>query len=194
MMTPTLFSRVSRPLAALSLAAVMSFGTIACDDQAEKNRQAEAARVDAEKKAAEATAEAETKAANLQAAAQQGANTILAKGEEKAADAKQDAKEAVVDAKVSLEKARIDAKTEGTEKLASIEKDIVDVRQKIDKKLPKAEAAAVAQDLTAKTDEAKKQIRALETATSTELEGAKNAVKVSLDALSQAVAKAKDRV
>jgi hypothetical protein len=192
-MTHTLFSR---PLAALSLVATltMSVGVVGCNDQAEKNRQAEAARIDAEKKAAEATAEAETKAATLQAAAQQGANTILAKGEEKAADAKQDAQEATADAKVSLEKARIDAKSDGLEKLASIEKDIVDVRQKMDKKLPKAEAAAVTKDLTTKTDEAKKQIRALESASSAELAGAKEAVKTSLDALAQAVSKAKDRV
>lgn len=186
---------MTNPLIARSLvAAALTVCLGACNDPSEKNRQAEEARVSAEAKARAATEEAEKKAANLQAMSDTEAARIREKGAEKANEAKAEAQGAAVDAQASLQKAKVAAKEKSLGKLASLEKDLADVRAKVDKKLPKPEAAKVTQELTTKTADVRKRIGDLDNTTSTELEAAKDAVKNSLDALEAAIDNAKTRV
>ena len=167
----------------------------ACNSPEDKMKEAETARIEADKKVAEVAADTSKKAAEInQKAADETARLAAAGG--KKVDAIDDAaNKKVAEATDVLVKARADLREATAKKLDGLDKEVVELRAKLEKKTSKAEANKVIDDLKARSEAVRKSnVADLEAATAATFEVVKRAIEARIADLDKAIADVKKRV
>jgi hypothetical protein len=166
----------------------------ACNSPEDKMKEAEAARQEADKKVAEATAETNRKAAEVQKNAADDTARIALEGAKKIDAADSAANKKVVEASDALVKARAEVRDATAKKLESLDKDVIDLRAKLDKKLSKVESDKVMQDLKARSEAVRKNTAAdLESSTAGTFDLVKKTIEVRIADFEKAIADARKR-
>lgn len=180
-------------LRALSIGVAMTLA--ACNSPEDKMKEAEAARMEADKKVAEVTAETNRKAAEVQKKAADETARIAQEGAKKVDAADEAASKKIAEAGDSLMKARAELRDATSKKLESLDKDVVELRAKLEKKTSRAEAEKVMLDLKTQSDAVRKSNAAdIENSTASSFESVKKSIEGRLADLDRAIAAVKKRV
>jgi hypothetical protein len=178
---------------ALLIGAAMTLA--ACTSPEDKMKEAEAARIEADKKVAEVMADTNKKAAEVAKKAADDTARLANEGAKKVDAADDVANAKVAEASAALLKARDDLRDATTKKLDSLDKDVVELRAKLEKKTSKAESDKVIADLKARSEAVRKSNAAdLQTSTASTFEIVKKTIEGRIADLDKAVADVKKRV
>ena len=139
-----------------ALLAGIALTAVACNSPEAKMKEAEAARQEADKKVAEVNADTNRKAADVQNKAADDTARIALEGAKKIDAADDAANKKIVEASDSLMKARAELRDSTAKKLETLDKEVIDLRAKLDKKLSKADSDKVIQDLKARSEMVRK--------------------------------------
>jgi hypothetical protein len=179
----------------LFAAATVTLAVMGCSSPEDKMREAEQARIEADKKVAQATQDANQKAAEIQKKAADDTARVALEGAKKIDAADSAANQKVADATDAFLKARADVQSAAAKKLESLDKDVIDLRAKLEKKVSKTEADKVIADLKAKSEAVRKSNEAdLASSTAASFDLVKKTIDARLSDLDQAIADVKKRV
>ncbi len=166
----------------------------ACNSPEDKMKEAEAARIEADKKIAEVAADTNKKAAEVQQKAADDTAKLAQDGAKKIDAVDAVAEKKMAEAGDALMKARADLRDATTKKLDTLDKDVVELRAKLEKKTSKAESDKVIADLKARSEAARKSNAAdIDAATTTTFETVKKTIERRMADLDQAVTDVKKR-
>ena len=163
----------------------------ACSSPQSMAKDADAAQHDANEKKAYASEEARLEGEEAQRKADAEKAESAREGAQKGDAAQGDANKARAEAQTSLVKARAEAKEENEKKLTALDKQSADLKPKLVRKFSQAGSATLVNDLTARSEAARKSIDALGTATADTLEPVKNTVSQRLNDYENALNEAK---
>ncbi len=181
-------------LNARALLAGLALTVAACNSPEDKMREAEAARQEADKKVAEVTAETNRKAAEVQKKAADDTARIAMDGAKKVDAADDAANKKIVEASDSLMKARAEVRDATAKKLEILDKDVIDLRAKLEKKLSKVDAEKVMADLKARSELVRKNNAAdLESSTAGTFDLVKKTIEARIADFDKAIADARKR-
>jgi hypothetical protein len=167
----------------------------ACNSPQDKMKEAEAARIEADKKVAEVTAETSRKAAEVQHKAAEETARIAQEGAKKIDAVDDVASKKIAEASDALMKARTDLRDTTAKKLENLDKDVVELRAKLEKKISKAESDKVMADLKTRSELVRKSIAAdLDAATPDSFASVKKTIEIRIADLDKAIADVKKRV
>jgi len=166
----------------------------ACSSPQSMAKDADAAQHDADEKKAYASEEVRLKGDETQRKADAENAESARVGAQKSDAAQGEANKAWADANASLVKARTEAKDENEKKLAILDKQSLDLRPKLVRKLSQSGSAAIVNDLTAKSEAVRKSIDALGSATADTLEPVKNTIAQRLKDYDNALNEAKKNI
>lgn len=167
----------------------------ACNSPEDKLKEAEAARIEADKKVAEIAADTSKKAAEIKQKAADETARLAQEGGKKVDAIDDAANKKVAEASDVLVKARTDLKEAMAKKLDGLDKDVVELRAKLEKKTSKAESDKVIQDLKTRSEAVRKSnVADLEASTAATFEVVKKAIEARIADLDKAIADVKKRV
>ena len=167
---------------------------LACNSAEDKAKEADQARLEAERKVAEATQDTKQKEAEAQRKADAEKGRIAAEGARKLDDANDQANQKIDAAAVALVKARADVRDSTSKKLEDLDKQVVELRTKLDSKLPKATVETIERNLKAQSDSVRKSISDLDTTSADGIDSMKKTIEARLADYDKAIADAKKRV
>ncbi|MEP7121114.1 MAG: hypothetical protein ABJE95_09400 [Byssovorax sp.] len=166
----------------------------ACTSPEDKMKEAEAARLEAEKKAADVNADVSKKAAEIKQKAADDVAGVAKDGAKKIDAADEAASKKIAEANDALVKARADLLDATTKKLDSLDKDVVDLRAKLEKKTSKAESDKTILELKNRFESVRKTNASdLAAATASTFESVKKTIEARVADLDKAVADLKKR-
>lgn len=167
----------------------------ACTSPEDKMKEAEAARIEADKKVADVNADVNKKAAEIKQKAADDVAAVAKDGAKKVDAADDAANKKIAEASDALSKARTELLDATTKKLDTLDKDVVELRAKLEKKVSKAESDKTILDLKTRSETVRK-INAsdLAAATAATFDTVKKAVEARVADLAKAVAEVKKRV
>ncbi len=166
----------------------------ACDSPEDAMKDAEAARLEAKEKKQEATAETSAKVADVRNEAAEETADIKADGAKKvnAADEKVAAKED--EATDALRKARADVEKDAAKRLDGLDKEIIELRAKLEKKVLRTESDSIITNLKTQSGAARRSNESdLASSTVASLDAVKKGIDARLVELEKAIAEAKKR-
>lgn len=167
----------------------------ACNSPQDKMKEAEAARIEADKKVAELTADTNRKTAAVQQKAADETARIAEEGARKVDAVDEVANKKAAEASDAFMKARADFRDATAKKLETLDKDVVELRAKLEKKTSKAESDKVIQDLKTQSEQVRKSNAAdLDASTSATFAIVKKTVENRIADLDKAIADVKKRV
>ena len=167
----------------------------ACNSPQDQMKEAEAARLEADKKVAEVTAETSRKAAEVQRKAAEETARIAQEGAKKIDAVDDVASKKIAEASDAFMKARTELRDATAKRLETLDKDVVDLRAKLEKKTSKAESDKVIQDLKTRSEQVRKSNAAdLEASTSDTFAIVKKTIETRIADLDKAIADVKKRV
>lgn len=167
----------------------------ACTSPEEKMKEAEAARIEADKKVAQVAADTSKTAADIKQKAADDAAKVAAEGGKKIDAIDDAANKKAAEASDALMKARTDLRDATAKKIDSLDKDVVELRSKLEKKTSKAESDKVIADLKARSEAVRKSNAAdLEASTAATFDVVKKTIEARVADLDKAIADVKKRV
>jgi dGTP triphosphohydrolase len=167
----------------------------ACTSPEDKLKEAEAARIEADKKVADVNADVNKKAAEIKQKAADDVAAVAKDGAKKVDAADDAANKKIAEATDAMAKARNDLLDVTTRKLDGLDKDVVELRAKLEKKTSKLEADKTIQDLKTRSESVRKTNASdLAAATAATFDSVKKAVEARVADLDKAIADVKKRV
>lgn len=167
----------------------------ACTSPDDKLKEAEAARIEADKKVADVTADVNKKAADIKQKAADDIAAVAKDGAKKVDAADEAAGKKIAEANDAMTKARTDLLAATTKKLDTLDKDVVELRAKLEKKTSKAEADKTILDLKTRSETVRRANASdLAAATASTFDAIKKTVEARLADLDKAISDVKKRV
>lgn len=167
---------------------------VGCDSAADERAEADRALREADQKAAQVASEVDRKVAEVKKNAAEETDALRREAAEKMNDVNAVAREKGAEADAALAKAREDVRIGASRRLETLDKDVVELRTKIEKKLPKVDADKIVQSLDARSEAVRQSLRELDEATTANLASMKKALDQRVEELDRAIADAKKRV
>lgn len=172
---------------------LMAAALAACESPQDKTVNAEEARHAADQKVAEVTQATQQKEAEIQRKAAEETDRVAREGAKKVGEAEGVARGKEAEASEALWKARGQARDASSAKLVRLDKEILDLRPRLEKSLQSTDATATLANLRTKAAAVKSSIDDLDRSTVDNLEAAKKTIDARFDDLEQAISSAKKR-
>jgi hypothetical protein len=164
-----------------------------CHSTSDEQEKAEKTRREAEQKAAQFKSDLDKKLGEVGEKAEAEADAMKRKAAEKIQTATSAAREKTAEAQVELKKTSAEVRASTAKTLEGFDKDMRDLRVKLEKKLTKAEANRVMKGLEDKAEAVRKSVGELDNATGDKWEAAKRAVTQRTEELGRAIEEARKR-